>query len=101
MNFSDALKLLKLHKCLSRPQWPTGTYIKVAEPPGREDLPFILVYDMAGKKVPWVISQVDLFATDWGELKICEHDWYIFHPHDSQYNFQQCRKCKATEVHKP
>jgi hypothetical protein len=84
MNFSEALTLIKSGSRMSREGWNgkgmfvflvPGSTFKVNRPPllgiypeGTEInyLPHVDMKTADGKIVPWLVSQTDLLADDWG-----------------------------------
>jgi hypothetical protein len=68
-NFGKALKLLKKGKMLQREGWNgKGMYIKVQFPDEFSEmtLPYIYMKTADDHFVPWLASQTDILAEDWG-----------------------------------
>lgn len=89
MDFSDALQLLKMGSRLSREGWngrdmyvvrqkgyPDGIHINAntAEATGEPEgslhrfLPYLMMKTADGSFVPWLASQTDILAEDWGTV---------------------------------
>jgi hypothetical protein len=87
MNFSEALNLVKSGKRISRSGWngkgmyvayqagyPNGIAINantsraIGQPEGTvcKFLPYLMMRTAGGEFVPWLISQTDALADDWG-----------------------------------
>lgn len=67
MDFSDALDFLKDGHKMTREGWKNVSYIAVQTPDllSKMTRPYIYAVDVEGNLVPWLASQVDIFATDW------------------------------------
>lgn len=66
MNFSHALDLLKSGHKLARKGWNgKGMYIELYQSQKPEYLPWLRMYTVDQKFVPWLASQTDLLANDW------------------------------------
>lgn len=71
MDFSLALKLLKAGKFVSRCGWNgKGMYLRLHVGYLEEELPYIELFTVDGKFVPWVASQTDILAEDYGIITI-------------------------------
>lgn len=85
MNFSHALELLKTGGVVARAGWNgkgmwltlvTGWNGTLGAPVGRlphgwkGHAPFIAMYTADGFLVPWLASQTDLLAEDWGIVEL-------------------------------
>ncbi len=86
MNFSDALKRIKIGDRLFRSGWNgrnmflylvEGVDFEVVKPPllgvyprgkGIKQLPYIAILTAQGDTVPWLASQTDILANDWAIL---------------------------------
>lgn len=69
MNFGQALYSLKSGAYVSREGWNgKGQYIGIQLPSANSDCtyPYIFIVPVQGGKVPWLASQTDLLANDWG-----------------------------------
>lgn len=67
MNFEYALDRLKAGFHVAREGWKNVDYIAVQYPDAgsMNTRPYIYGVDIQGERVPWLASQVDLFAEDW------------------------------------
>lgn len=68
MDFSEALKHLKNGEKVSRKGWNgKGMYIYLVEYENNQGyLPYLQISTVDQERVPWVVSQTDLLASDWG-----------------------------------
>lgn len=69
MNFGAALHELRLGGAVSREGWNgKGQYLKLQVPDAHSKMarPYIYIRPVDGQLVPWVASQTDLLAEDWG-----------------------------------
>lgn len=67
MNFSDALKELKLGKKLQRSWWPKENYIYIEKVRGGERITSII---HGCKLSPFLFHDEDVLAEDWDSLTI-------------------------------
>jgi len=67
MRFEDALTQLRDGNAVKRVGWKNVAFIKLQRPNEMSKMtePYIYAADTQGKHVPWLASQVDLFAEDW------------------------------------
>ncbi len=67
MDFSEALKLIKEHKRLTRKSWNgKGQYVSLTVESHSQNFPdFMYIYTVQKTCVPWVASQTDILAEDW------------------------------------
>jgi len=68
VNFSEALEALKKGHKVSRLGWNgKGMYLEAQYPDENSKIKQAYIYIVPGEEyiVPWVASQVDLFAEDW------------------------------------
>lgn len=80
MNFSQALELLKSGQQISRYGWNgKGMYLFLvagngisypAQEKHGDCADFIAIRATDGKVYPWLVSQQDLLATDWGMAEV-------------------------------
>lgn len=77
MNFGAALELLKRGKKVSRSGWNgKGMWLEVQRPDvhSKMTLPYIYLnypdnaQNTPGARVPWLASQTDVLAEDWGAV---------------------------------
>ncbi|MCA0422078.1 MAG: DUF2829 domain-containing protein [Proteobacteria bacterium] len=75
MDFGDAIRALKQGKRVARKGWNgKGMWLALFQPNGSQKtgnfgyptLPFILMKTVDNKIVPWLASQTDMLAEDWG-----------------------------------
>lgn len=69
MNFGDALLALKEGKKVSRSGWNgKGMWLELQRPDAHSKmtLPYIFMVTVTGDRVPWLASQTDMLAEDWG-----------------------------------
>jgi hypothetical protein len=69
MNFSQALELVKTGRRISRSGWNgKGMYVEIQRPDSHSKmtLPYLFMRTAQGDLVPWLISQTDALADDWG-----------------------------------
>lgn len=69
MNFGDALLALKGGKKVSRSGWNgKGMWLELQRPDAHSKmtLPYIFMVTVTGDRVPWLASQTDMLAEDWG-----------------------------------
>ncbi len=70
MNFGEALEALKAGRRVSRDGWNgKGMWIALQRPDANSKmtLPYIYMSTATRDLVPWLASQTDLLAEDWGE----------------------------------
>lgn len=71
LNFSNALNIVKMGGKVRREGWNgAGMYIELQTPTETSKMgrPYIFMYPVDGKLVPWVASQTDLLAEDWVQV---------------------------------
>lgn len=69
MNFGEALDLLKSGKKMQRSGWNgKGMHIALQVPDEHSKMgrPYLYIFGADKLMVPWVVSQTDLMAEDWG-----------------------------------
>ena len=69
MDFSSALRFIKDGKKLSRKGWNgKGMYLELQTPDSmsKMSLPYIYMKTVDNHLVPWLASQTDILAEDWG-----------------------------------
>lgn len=69
MNFGDALEELKDGNKVSRTGWNgkgMWLHLQVPDAHSKMSLPYIYMSTVDGKLVPWLASQTDVLAEDWG-----------------------------------
>ena len=69
MTFSEALEEIKKGNRVSRSGWNgKGMWIKLQTPDthSKMNLPYIYMFTADKKQVPWLCSQTDMMADDWG-----------------------------------
>jgi hypothetical protein len=69
MNFGQAIEALKAGKKVSRSGWNgKGMWLALQTPDAHSkmSLPYIYMSTVDGKLVPWLASQTDVLAEDWG-----------------------------------
>lgn len=69
MNFGDALSALKEGKRVSRTGWNgKGMWLELQVPDthSKMTLPYIYMKTVDDNRVPWLASQTDMLAEDWG-----------------------------------
>lgn len=74
MNFGDAISALKEGKFVSREGWNgKNMWLGLQRPDAHSkmSLPYIFMCTAQGDLVPWLASQTDMLAEDWGAV---EHD---------------------------
>lgn len=72
MNFSDALNTLKVGLKVSRSGWNGKNMwlaIQVPDAHSKMTLPYIYMSTAQGDLVPWLASQTDILAVDWGVVE--------------------------------
>lgn len=72
MDFSDALKEVKEGHAITRSGWNgKGQFVMLQTPDenSKMGLPYLYITTIDGKRVPWLASQTDLLAIDWGTAK--------------------------------
>lgn len=70
-NFGEALQFLKAGRQVSRVGWNgKNMWLKLQTPDANSKmtLPYIYMYTAQGDLVPWLASQTDVLAEDWGTL---------------------------------
>ena len=71
-DFSIALKWIKEGKCVARTGWNgKNMWLGLQRPTAtsRMTLPYIYMYTATGDFVPWLASQTDMLAEDWGVVR--------------------------------
>lgn len=69
MNFGQALEHLKAGRRVAREGWSgKGMWLWLIQPERPNCRPYIEMRDAQGFFVPWVTSQTDVLAEDWGVL---------------------------------
>lgn len=71
MNFSEALIELKNGRKLSRSGWNgKGMYLELQIPDehSKMSLPYVYMKTACNNLVPWLCSQTDMLADDWGMI---------------------------------
>tara|TARA_R100001530_G_scaffold53910_1_gene39800 strand:- start:109 stop:327 length:219 start_codon:yes stop_codon:yes gene_type:complete len=69
MTFGDALEFLKKGENVQRSGWNgPGQYLTLQVPDehSKMTLPYIYIRTVQGDLVPWLASQTDMLADDWG-----------------------------------
>lgn len=69
MNFGDALEKLKVGDRVTRTGWNgNGMWLALQVPDEHSKMgrPYVYMKTVDGSLVPWVASQTDLLADDWG-----------------------------------
>lgn len=75
MDFGDALRALKSGMCVSRAGWNgKGMWLQLQRPDAHSKMTLPYVYlnyppdavNTPGARVPWLASQTDMLAEDWG-----------------------------------
>jgi hypothetical protein len=69
MNFGDAIRALKEGKRVSRTGWNgKGMWLELQRPDvhSKMTLPYIYMKTAQDDLVPWLASQTDVLAEDWG-----------------------------------
>ena len=69
MDFSTALKEIKAGHRMRRSGWNgKGMWVNIQRPSGgsKMTLPYIYMRTAQGDLVPWLASQTDILAEDWG-----------------------------------
>lgn len=72
MNFGEALKLLLEGKRVSRSGWNGKNmwiHLQVPDANSKMTLPYIYMYTADKNLVPWLASQTDILANDWGVVE--------------------------------
>lgn len=72
MDFSEALSRIKSGRSMCRSGWNgRGQFIAMQTPDehSKMGLPYLYISTVDGKLVPWLASQTDLLANDWGYFK--------------------------------
>lgn len=70
MDFGDAIRLLKSGGRVSRSGWNgKGMWLELQTPDAHSkmSLPYIYMRTVTGDLVPWLASQTDMLASDWGD----------------------------------
>ena len=68
MDFSRALSEMKVGKRIARSGWNgAGQYVEMQVPDEHSKMtrPYAYISTVQGDKIPWLVSQGDLFADDW------------------------------------
>ena len=71
--FEEALILLKAGRRLSRDGWNgKDMWIEIQRPDehSKMSLPYIYMSTVTGDLVPWLASQTDILAEDWGVVDV-------------------------------
>jgi len=71
MTFSEALTVLKLGEKCAREGWNgRGMHVAIADPEADDfiTVPFLYLETAQGERVPWLASQTDILADDWGTV---------------------------------
>lgn len=70
MDFSEALLNIKAGRKAARAGWNgKGMHVSLTTPVGHPDMqlaPYLIMFAADGRWVPWLASQTDLLADDWG-----------------------------------
>jgi hypothetical protein len=69
MNFGQAIQALKDGKKVSRNGWNGKNMwlaLQVPDANSKMSLPYIYMFTADAKLVPWLASQTDILAEDWG-----------------------------------
>lgn len=69
MNFSEALEAMKSGAIITREGWNgPGQHVGLHTPHEHDkmDCPFLYIRNVQGECIPWLASQGDLLAEDWG-----------------------------------
>ncbi len=69
MNFSEALESLIAGDKISRSGWNgKNMWIAIQRPDSHSKMtqPYIYMYTAQGDLIPWLCSQADMLAEDWG-----------------------------------
>lgn len=67
MDFSEALKLMKIGTKMARAGWNgKGMWVGIMVPECDVKLPYLFMKTVDDKFVPWLASQTDILAEDWG-----------------------------------
>lgn len=69
MNFGDALVALKAGKRVARAGWNGKSMwlaLQVPDAHSKMSLPYIYMFTACKNQVPWLASQTDVLADDWG-----------------------------------
>jgi len=72
MNFGKAIEEMKKGNKLSRKGWNgKGMYLEIQNPDenSKMTLPYIWMKTACNNKVPWLASQTDILAEDWGVVE--------------------------------
>jgi hypothetical protein len=69
MDFGEALTALRHGHAVFRAGWNgKGQFLMLQVPDAHSKmtLPYIYITTVHGERVPWIASQTDILATDWG-----------------------------------
>jgi len=69
MDLGQALNILRAGKRATRPGWNgkgMSLELQVPDENSKMTLPYIFMHTAQGDRVPWLASQTDILATDWG-----------------------------------
>jgi hypothetical protein len=69
VNFGDAINYLKAGNRVCRTGWNgKGMWLELQRPDAHSkmSLPYIFMKTACGNNVPWLASQTDILAEDWG-----------------------------------
>jgi hypothetical protein len=72
MNFEDALSYIKQGAKMCRSGWNgKGQWVALQSPDlsSKMTLPYLYISTVDGHFVPWLVSQTDLLAMDWEEVR--------------------------------
>lgn len=78
MNFGEALQALKKGERVARAGWNgRGMWLKLQVPDAHSKMtfPYIYLSTVTGDLVPWLASQTDMLADDWGVLQTVDDIW--------------------------
>lgn len=69
MDFGQAIRALKDGQMVARSGWNgENMHLELQVPDARSkmSLPYIFMFTAQGDRVPWLASQTDMLAEDWG-----------------------------------
>lgn len=75
MIFPEALTELFANFRMARSGWNgKGMWIEVQHPDARSKMsaPYLFINTVSGDRVPWLPSQSDIFADDWGYVSLTD-----------------------------
>ena len=64
MKFEKAFAEVKVGKSIRLPKWKPDVAVKVPDEKSANTAPYLYVESRFGR-VPWMPTQIELFATDW------------------------------------